>query len=238
MAAVPVFAHVSARQQSATKSADRQGRFDIEGLGARLRLFRRRVRAGESLFRPGQSMHALYLVHAGYFKLSVTSVDGREKLTGFRMRGDLLGLDALGADLYGAEAVALDTGEVWVLPTAQLEEISGKSPGFSEHITATLAAEIRRDWTWMLSVGTLSADQRVIAFLLDLSDRQRALGFSASQLMLRMTRAELGNFLSLQLETVTRALSRLALAELISVDRREIRLIDLEALRRSLSASC
>ncbi len=238
MAAIPVFAHESSLHQSAPAAPARQGQFDIEALGTRLRLFRRRVRAGESLFRPGQPMHALYFVHAGYFKLRVSSTDGREKVTGFRMRGDLLGLDALGADFYGAEAVALDTSEVWVLPTAQLPEIAGKSPGFSAHITATLSAEIRRDWAWMLSVGTLSADQRVTAFLLELSDRQHGLGFSASQLILRMTRAELGNFLSLQLETVTRALSRLALAELISVDRREVRLRDPEALRRTLSAPC
>jgi CRP/FNR family transcriptional regulator, anaerobic regulatory protein len=238
MSAMPVFANEPSLRATAVVQSPERAQFDIEALGNRLRLFRRRVRAGEQLFRPGQPMHALYLVHAGYFKLSVNSADGREKVTGFRMRGDLLGLDALGAESYGAEAVALDTSEVWVLPCAQLDDIATRAPGFREHITAMLAHEIRRDWSWMLSIGTLSADQRVVAFLLDLSDRQRALGFSPSQLMLRMTRAELGNFLSLQLETVTRALSRLAQAALISVDRREVRLLDPGALRDSLGTAC
>lgn len=237
MSAMPVFAMPTSSALVGVDAPHAPGRFDIEALGTRLKLFRRRVQARESLFRAGQPMHALYLVHAGYFKSCVASSDGREKITGFRMRGDLLGLDSLGMPSYGCDTVALDTSEVWVLPVAQLESFSTKAPGFGDCLTAALAGEIRRDWSWMLSVGTLGADQRVIAFLLDLADRQRALGFSARDLMLRMTRAELGNFLSLQLETVTRALSRLDAAGTIAVERREIRIVDEPALRAALETS-
>jgi len=179
-------------------------------------------------------MHSIYVVHAGFFKSCVTSEDGREKITGFRMRNDLLGIDSLGMSSHACDVVALDVGEVWELPCAQLSAFAAKVPRFQDTLTAALSSEIRRDWQWMLSVGTLAAEKRVIAFLLDLAERQRALGYSPRQLLLRMSRAELGNFLALQLETVTRALSHLAALGLIGVERREIRLVDPDALRALL----
>jgi len=196
-------------------------------------LQRRRVRAKQHVFRAGQPRTALYLVHAGFFKTALLSEDGREKITGFRMRGDLLGLDALDMDAYACDAVALDTGELWEVPFARLRS---ELPPFQERITALLAREIRRDWTWMLALGTLGADQRVVTFLFDLAARLQALGFSGERLQLRMTRAELGNFLSLTLETVARSLSRLQARGLIEVAGREIVLRDRVALGELLAA--
>lgn len=206
----------------------------LETLLQGLPLQRRHVRARQCLFHAGQPRQALYLIHAGFFKTSVLSEDGREKITGFRMRGDLLGIDALDMPHYACDAVALDAGEVWELPVAHLRE---RLPEFQDRLTALLAGEIRRDWSWMLALGTLTAEQRVITFLLDLAARLERLGFSARCLMLRMTRAELGNFLALQLETVTRALSRLHGAGLIAVERREIRIEDADGLRALLSGT-
>ncbi|MBS0456189.1 MAG: helix-turn-helix domain-containing protein [Proteobacteria bacterium] len=205
----------------------------LEALVAGLPLRRRTLKAREYLFRAGQPRSALYLVHAGFFKTCVTSVDGREKITSFRLRGDLLGIDALDMPMHACDAIALDTCEVWELPCEQLRH---SLPQFQERLTAALAAEIRRDWGWMLALGTLSAEQRVIAFLLDFAARLQALGFSATDLMLRMTRAEVGNFLSLKLETVTRALSRLQARGLLAVDGRQIRLRDAAALREVMAA--
>jgi CRP/FNR family transcriptional regulator len=193
-------------------------------------LRRRQVESKQALFRSGQSMHALYVVHAGHLKTSVLSHDGREKITGFRMRGDLLGIDALGSDVYGCDAVALGFCEVWELPRARLDDLGMAYPDLYQQIVAALSREIRRDWQWMLTVATLSAEQRVAAFLLDLASRQRALGCSARQLLLRMTRAELGNYLAIQLETVTRALSRMASLGIIAVQGRGVELIDQAAL--------
>ena len=207
----------------------------IETLGAQLQLARRRVQPKQALFRGGQPLHSLYLIHAGCFKTQLVSADGREKITGFRLRGDLLGLDALGTPRYACDAVALELGEVWELPCAQLEAFGDRIPELRQHLTAALAREIRRDWHWMLSVGTLNAEQRVVAFLLDLAERQSAMGFSARHLMLRMTRADLGSFLSLTLETVTRVLSRLASLGAIGVERRQIA-IEQPALLRSMLA--
>lgn len=206
---------------------------DMEALVQDLPLQRRKLRARQYLFRAGQPRHSLYLIHAGFFKASVTSADGREKITGFRMRGDLLGIDALDMPTHTCDAMALDVGEVWELP---MNLLRARLPEFQERLTLSLASEIRRDWGWMLALGTLTADQRVVAFLLDFAARLERLGFSARCLMLRMTRAELGNFLSLQLETVTRALSRLQAQGLIAVERREIRIENPTGLRGLLAS--
>lgn len=207
---------------------------DLEALLQTLPVHRRCLQRKQTLFRAGQPCHSLFLIHAGIFKTCVLSEDGREKITGFHLRGDLLGIDSFDMPKYGCDAVALDTAEVWEVPLAQ---ISARAPDLLPHVTATLASEIRRDWHWMLALGTLNAEQRVIAFLLDLASRLEALGFSASHLLLRMTRAELGNFLALQLETVTRVLSRLASAGLIAVDGRQIRIDDAKGLQVILSAA-
>ena len=212
----------------------RPERQDLESLLQHLPLQRRQLKPRQYLFRAGQPRHSLFLIHAGFFKASVNSADGREKITGFRMRGDLLGIDALDMDTYACDAIALDVCEVWELPVALLRE---RLPEFQERLTSLLASEIRRDWGWMLALGTLSAEQRVIAFLLDFAARLERLGFSPRSLMLHMTRAELGNFLSLQLETVTRALSRLQAKGLIAVDRREIRIEDAAGLQAMMSGA-
>jgi CRP/FNR family transcriptional regulator len=207
----------------------------FEQLAGRLNLARRKVDARKHVFRAGQPMQAVYLVHAGCFKTCVVSEDGREKITGFRMRGDFLGLESLGSNTYSCDVVGLDVGEVWEIPRALIQGTSDESNLLRERLTYALAGEVRRDWQWML-VGTRSAEQRVVEFLIDLAQRQRAMGYSARQLLLRMTRADLGNFLSLQLETVTRVLSRLAASGLIGVERRDIRIERPEALQALLAA--
>ena len=195
-----------------------------------LHVHRRRVAKREFLFRAGQRRQFLYLVHAGFFKASFVTVDGREKITGFHLRGDLLGLEALDTPGYPCSAQALDTGEAWEIPCALL--------GFSEcasvapTVTAALAAEVRNDWDWMVMVSTLAAEHRVARFLLDLAARLRGLGYSEQRLLLRMTRADLGNYLALKQETVVRALGRLQREGLIEISRREIVIVDIAGLRR------
>ena len=193
-------------------------------------LRRVKVEAGDVLYRAGQPLHALYFIHAGFFKIRLVSADGRERTTGFRMRGDLLGIDAIGAETHVSDAVALDAGEVWELSYPEVLDACAHLPQLQSIVTRALAAEVRADRTWMLALGTLDAEQRVAAFLLDLGARHAALGYSDLRFVLRMTRAEIGSFLSLQLETVTRALTRLQARGLIDVERRNIRIVDAGAL--------
>lgn len=202
----------------------------LDGWFSKVPLQRRRVRRKQWLFRAGEPRRALFLIQGGCFKMCLLSEDGREKVTGFRMRGDLLGLDALDGAVYTCDAVALDVGEVWELPAPERAHI----PEFQCWVTAALAREIRRDWQWMLMLSSFNAEQRVVAFLLDLAARFESLGFSTHHLLLRMTRADLGSFLALQLETVTRALSHLDALGLIAVSRSEIRIDDRAALQALL----
>jgi CRP/FNR family transcriptional regulator len=193
---------------------------------------RRLLKPKAQVFRAGQAAGSLFLVNSGVFKTSITSDDGREKITGFRLRGELLGLDSLGLEHYACDAVALATGEVWEYTRQQL---AAAGPAWQQRLTAVLAGEIRRDWEWMLATGTLSAEQRVVAFLLDQAARMQALGYSGRAMSLHMTRSEIGNFLALQLETVVRALSKLQALGLIGIEGREISLRNPEALRAMLT---
>lgn len=194
---------------------------DLEGLLAGLPLRHRLLRAKEYVFRAGQPRRSLFLINSGFFRMSVLSADGREKVIGFRMKGDVLGLDSLGIEAFACDAVALEVGEIWELPYPNL---CLTVPQFERCIISLLATEMRRDWSWMLTLATLSADQRVAAFLWDLADRLGAIGFSRECMRLRMTRADLGSFLALKMETVTRTLARLQERGMITVRGKEIEL--------------
>ncbi len=174
----------------------------------------------------------MFLVHSGVFKTSIASDDGRERITGFRMRGDLVGMESLGESFYACDAVALSLGEIWEFSRQQL---AAAGPAFQQQLASTLAAEIRRDWQWMLATGSLCAEKRVVAFLLEQAAHMQARGFSARKLSLHMTRSEIGNFLALQLETVVRAMSKLQSLELIGIDGREVELRDPDGLRALLA---
>lgn len=189
---------------------------------------RRRIQCKQLLYRAGQPARNVFLVQAGTFKTSLVVEDGREQVTGFQLRGDMLGLESIDRTDFACDAVALDLGEVLEVPRAYLVD---HSDVLMPHVAGLLAKELRRQWRWTLALRTLDSEQRVVVFLLDLAERFTALGHSPAQLLLRMTRAELGNFLSLSLETVVRVMSRLDAAGLIAVNYRDVTLIDEPALR-------
>lgn len=197
---------------------------DIAALSAHMNVLRRRVRAGQHVYRAGRPFEALFLVHAGFLRRSVATSDGREQVTGFPMRGELLGVESIGSSHYTVDVVALDDCEIIELAYPAVLHACATMPALQGALIQALAQELRRDQYWMLTLGTLNADQRVAAFLQDLAARHRALGFSASHFVLRMSRIDIASFLALKHETVTRALSHLAAAGIIAVERREIRI--------------
>ena len=208
------------------------GPIDIEQLSRHVQLVRRKLAPGQHVYRAGQSFHAIYLVHAGFLKTCELSEDGRERVTGFRMRGDLVGVESIGLAHFACDVVALDDSEVWELPYPPVLHACLRMPELQMRLTAALAGEIRNDRAWMLALGTLTAEQRVAAFLLDMAERHLRLGFSPRHFLLRMGRADIASFLGIKHETVTRALSRLERMQCIDVQRREIRLLDPDGLRR------
>jgi len=203
---------------------------DIDALRAYVPIVQRKLAAGQYLYRAGQAFNALYLVNVGFLKTCLVTEDGREQVTGFRMRGDLVGIESIGAATHECDVMALETSGVWELPYPAILRACAQMPELQERLTWALAAEIRSDRSWKLALGSLSAEQRVAAFLLDLASRHEALGFSPRHFVLRMGRADIGSFLALKHETVTRALTRLASQGCIDVQWREIRILDVAAL--------
>jgi len=203
---------------------------DIEVLSKYVNVVQRKLTAGQYLYRAGQPFNALYLVNVGFLKTCLVAEDGREQVTGFRMRGDLVGIESIGAATHECDVVALETSGVWELPYPAILRACAQMPELQERLTWALAAEIRSDRSWKLALNSLSAEQRVAAFLLDLASRHEALGFSPRHFVLRMGRADIGSFLGLKHETVTRALTRLAGQGCIDVQWREIRILDMAAL--------
>ena len=211
---------------------------DIEELQRHMVVTRRKVRAGQYLYRNGQPFHALYLVHAGFLKTCELSEDGREQVTGFRMRGDMMGVESIGLAVHTCDAVALEDSQIWELPYPPVLNACLHIPELQVRLSTALAEEIRRDRSWMLAIGTLPAEQRVAAFLLDLASRLARLGFSARHFILRMGRADIASFLALKHETVSRALSHLEQLGYISVLRREVKLLDVAKLGVCAGMSC
>lgn len=192
----------------------------------------RAVNRGAALFRQGDPMTALYEVHAGFFKTGVTDVQGRSQVTGFHLPGDLLGLEAIGSDHHGADAVALEDGMVCVIPFEALNLLLREFAPLQHEFHKLMSREITRDQAMMLVLGTLSAEGRIAAFLLDLTQRLHARGFSATSLLLRMTREEIGSYLGLQLETVSRTFSKLQHDGVLEIRNRDLHVLDAAALQR------
>ena len=198
---------------------------------------RRSVPRGTALFRAGDAFTSIYAVRTGFFKTRVVAEDGRDQVTGFQMAGELLGLEGIGTDIHQCDAVALEDSQVCVIPFDDLESLSREFPELQRQINRFMSREIVRDHGVMLLLGSMRAEERVAAFLLNLTQRLQARGFSASSLVLRMTREEIGSYLGLKLETVSRTFSRLHDEGILEVKQRQLRVLDGEALRKVLNAA-
>jgi len=207
-------------------------RIDLDQLRTHVQVVRRRLEPGQYLYRAGQPFQALYLIQVGSVKTCELAEDGREQVTGFRMAGELLGVESIGLTVYSSDVVALESTEVWELPYPPVIVACLRIPELQRRLTAAMAEEIRRDRSWMLALGTLTAEQRVATFLLDVAARYEAMGFSGRHFILRMSRADMASYLALKHETVSRALSHLAETNCISVQRREMRIIDRDNMQR------
>jgi CRP/FNR family transcriptional regulator len=191
---------------------------------------RRQVKRGEPLYNVGGELHSLYVLRLGFTKTCVLR-DEREEIAGFHMSGDLLGLDAMGSGRHLCDAVALEDSEVCEIDLAALERVTGQAPSLQRCLQRVISGELVREGGAMLTLATMRAEERLAAFLLDLSARFSARGYSSTEFVLRMTREEIGSFLDLTLETVSRALSRFQEDGLIEVQTKHIKLREIEALR-------
>lgn len=196
---------------------------------------RRRLKRGEPLFNAGGSFSAVYAIRSGFFKTSLIDHDGREQVTGFFMGGELLGMDGIGGAHHGT-ASALEDSEVCVLPYALIEDLSREIPALQRQLHAVLAREIARDHGVMMLLGSMRAEERLATFLLNLSRRFVRRGYSSTDFHLRMTRDEIGSYLGLKLETVSRLFSAFQKDGLIEVQQKHVRIRDIGGLERVLAA--
>jgi CRP/FNR family transcriptional regulator len=226
----PVVADAARRadERSSQSAADM-----LKLLSERLMPRRRVVHAGDVVYSAGERFDALYVLNSGFFKMVNLSADGREQVVSLKFRGDWLGFDGIAAGAYSCDAVAMDTGEVWVIRYDEILAASVGCPALLTALHVAMSREIGRDRDSLMSVCTLPADARVAEFLRSWAQSLARSGLRYDQITLRLTRAEIGNYLGMTLETVSRALSRLArdaVIEFAEKGRRDIRIPDVDAL--------
>ena len=193
---------------------------------------RRNVRRGDTLYRAGEPFNALYAVRSGFFKSRITYEDGRDQVIGFSMAGEILGMDGIGQDTHNCDAVALEDSEICSIPYGRLEELSREISSLQRHFHKIMSREIVRESGIMMLLGVMRAEERIAAFLLNLSQRLNARGYSPVEFHLRMTREEIGSYLGLKLETVSRAFSKFHKEDLIEVDQKFVRIKSIEGLKQ------
>jgi CRP/FNR family transcriptional regulator len=192
---------------------------------------RRKIARGDILYRNGEKFSALYAIRTGFFKTTVAAEDGRDQVTGFQMAGEVIGLDGIVSDHHTCDAVALEDAEVCVMNFDRLEDLSREINALQRHVHKIMSREIVRENGVMLLLGSMRADERLAAFLLNLVQRLHARGFSQSELVLRMTREEIGSYLGLKLETVSRTFSKFVEEGIVEVKQRHVRILNPDALK-------
>ena len=200
----------------------------VDGLVAR----RARLKKHEILYQSGEPFHALYAIRVGSLKATSLEEGGREQVAGFHLPGEILGLDGVATNHHQAAVTALEDSEVCVLPFAGIQGLARSVPALQQNLHQIMSKEIVRDQGMMLLLGTTTAEERLATFLLNLAERHRGRGYSPIEFVLRMTREELGSYLGLKLETVSRLFTRFQEGGLVQVQGRTVKLLDPITLKR------
>ena len=198
---------------------------------------RRRIRAGQHLFRSGDACDSIFAVRSGFVRTSTLTDDGREQVIGFHMMGEVIGVDTLGGGVHATDAVALVDSEVCEISLAVLQSLSRDMPSLQRKLYQMINEQFQLEREAMLLLGSLRAEDRVASFLLNLGRRYQARGYSALRFVLCMSRADIGSYLGLRLETVSRVLSKLQAEGLLRVDSKFVEIVDREGLKQVIGRS-
>ncbi|HYD79076.1 MAG TPA: helix-turn-helix domain-containing protein [Paucimonas sp.] len=188
-------------------------------------------KTGQRIHTIGQPFDTLYIVHSGFLKTVLIDEFGNEQVLSFPMKGDLFGVDGIHTRRYASEAVALSNCDLILLPFKKFTSLGRTHPELEHAMYSVMSRELVREQAMVSMLGALSAEARVARFLVSLAERFGDMGYSNKVFNLRMTRHEIGSYLGLTLETVSRTLSAFNEIGLISVDQRSICIKDAEALR-------
>ena len=195
---------------------------------------KRPLHKNDKLVSSGDEFKSLYAVRTGSFKSYVSDKDGAEQIIGFHFPGDIIGFDALKDNAHQSFTQALETAMVCELPYETLDTMSVKFPKLRQQIMRFMSAEIKHDHDLMMLLSKRSAEERLLHFLSHLSQRFEERGFSAKQFNLSMTRNEIGNYLGLTVETISRLLTRFQKEALINVEGKLITILDLDGVYQRL----
>lgn len=191
----------------------------------------RPLQRGDHLFRAGEAFRNLYVVKTGAVKTFTQTNEGDEQVVGFHLPGEVLGMDAIQDGAHGCSARALETTAICELPFDRLEDLSSNVPSLQHQMFRLLSKEIGQEAEMMALLGRSTAEERVASFLLSLSDRFKRRGFSATDFFLSMSRQEIGSYLGLALETVSRLFTRFQDEKILKVERKHVQILDLDRLR-------
>jgi len=191
---------------------------------------RRPVDKGEYLYRIGDPFVAVYAVRSGSLKTFTSTRDGRDQNISLHLPGELMGLDAISGNQHICSAMALETTSVCELPYERLEVLSMEIPGLNHHLLSLMSEEIRHDQCHMTLLARLPVDSRLASFLINLSERYRARGFSATEFNLSMSRNDIANLLGMAVETVSRLFTQFQEQGLLQVERKHIKILDYDSL--------
>ncbi len=192
---------------------------------------RKRIKRGQILYRDGDPFHSLYAVRSGSFKSSLRLEDGREQVSGFHMMDELMGMDGISSERHTSSAIALEDSEVGEMPYAHIVASSRSMRSLLPRFHKMMSREIVRENGMMLVLGSMRAEQRLAVFLMTLSQRFTAHGYSPSEFNLRMSRQEICSYLGMNVETGSRMFLKLQCDGLIGVQHRQIRILDVAGLK-------
>lgn len=197
-----------------------------------------RIPKGRALFQLGDKTEAVYGLRFGSLKTQLEDASGHMQITGFLLPGEIAGLDGLLDNMHVCQAIALEDSEVCVIPLNELDALGQKLPALQPQFRRLMSKEINRSHRLAMALGALRSEQRLAAFLVNLSQRLAILGYSPVEFILRMSREEIGNYLGLTLETISRLFSRFAREGLIRVQQREVHILDMRTLQELSGNDC
>jgi len=191
---------------------------------------KRPIHKGDNVYQSGEKLNSLFAIRSGTFKTYTIDEDGEEQITGFHLPGDLLGFDAIAENSHPSFAQAMETSMVCEIPFDHLDKLSETMPKLRKQIFRMMSTEIKTDQEMLMLLNHKNAEQRLASFLLALSYRYHNRGLSATEFRLTMTRSEIGNYIGLTVETISRLLNRFQKNELISVSGKLITILNIDNL--------
>lgn len=191
----------------------------------------RPIQKGDRVYHAGEKFRSVYAVRSGAIKTIANTQDGQEQITGFYLPSEIIGMDGLATNAHSNTAVALETSAVCEIPFSRLEELSAQLPNLQRRFFQLMSKEIANDQQLITLLSKNNADQRIASLLLSISARNHNRGLAAEEFYLPMSRSDIGNYLGLTIETVSRVMGRLHKTGIIELDKKHVKILDMAALR-------